>query len=86
MVSPINRLHQIYYEHSFALSVKHAHAGRFKAAYHVKDLCMTRYLVLPKGGIQGPYDLFAAARPVWQFVKNVAQRMENRRAVAQLLE
>jgi uncharacterized protein YjiS (DUF1127 family) len=47
---------------------------------------MTRCLASPKGRIAGPYELFAAGRAVWAFVKNVALRMKNRRAVVQLLD
>ena len=46
---------------------------------------MTRYLSDPKGRTLGPYDLFAAGRSVWTFVKTVAQRVRNRRAVVTLL-
>jgi uncharacterized protein YjiS (DUF1127 family) len=46
---------------------------------------MTRYRASSKGRV-GPYDLFGAARAVLGLMKNVAQRIENRRAVADLLE
>jgi uncharacterized protein YjiS (DUF1127 family) len=47
---------------------------------------MTRTLSSPKGRIGGPYDLFAAGRSVLALVKIVAQRVNNRRAVVQLLD
>ena len=47
---------------------------------------MTRYLATPKGQIAGPDDLFAAGRSVLALVKNVVQRMRNRRAVTKLLD
>ena len=47
---------------------------------------MTRTLSSPKGRIGGPYDLFAAGRSVWAWVKIVAQRVNNRRAVVKLLD
>jgi len=46
---------------------------------------MTRYLASPKGWF-GLYDLFGAARAVLGLMKNVVQRIENRRAVTDLLE
>lgn len=46
---------------------------------------MTRGLSDLQGRTSGPYDLFAAGRTVWNFVKIVAQRARNRRAVVTLL-
>jgi uncharacterized protein YjiS (DUF1127 family) len=48
-------------------------------------MTMTRYLASPKGRF-GPYDLFGAARAILALMKNVAQGIENRRAVTGLLE
>lgn len=47
---------------------------------------MTRPLSGLKARIAGPYDLFAAGRPVWNLVKIVVQRFRNRRAVVKLLD
>ena len=46
---------------------------------------MTRYQASPKGR-SGPYDLFGAGRAVLTLMKNVVQRVSNRRAVVDLLE
>jgi uncharacterized protein YjiS (DUF1127 family) len=46
---------------------------------------MTRYLSDAKARILGPYDLFEMGRTVRALMKNVAQRVKNRRAVNQLL-
>lgn len=47
---------------------------------------MTRLLSGPTHRAAGPYELFATGRSVWNFVKSVAQRIRNRRAVMTLLE
>jgi uncharacterized protein YjiS (DUF1127 family) len=46
---------------------------------------MTRHLASLTGRF-GPYDLFGAARAVLALMKNVAQGLQNRRAVTGLLE
>lgn len=46
---------------------------------------MTRLLSGPTRAA-GPYELFATGRSVWNFVKSVAQRIRNRRAVMTLLD
>ena len=47
---------------------------------------MTRFLSGPERRNTGPFDLFAAVRSAWTFVKMGAQRIRNRRAVMQLLD
>jgi uncharacterized protein YjiS (DUF1127 family) len=78
------------YKHSLASSVKRQQktrpanfAGKRPAG---KGHAMTRFITGPRMRAAGPYDLLAAGRSVWNFVRFAAQRMRNRHAVMKLAD